>query len=237
MIYPVEESDSRGNLYLTVARSKLVDGILLLKPKIHDKNLKNLAESGFPYILINHRTETENYNFIDTDMYQSTIFVINYLHEKGCRRICFIAGNLDEQNSLDQLEGYKVGLAENGLEFDEQFVIYAESNAGKAYTDLDKWLGKDSLPDAIVCANDYIAIAVMDRLKSENISVPDDVAVVGFNDIDLAKFTRPTLTTVKQPLLRIGKAAAENIIHLIEGTQKSPVQTSLELQLMIRESA
>lgn len=237
MIYPVEDSESKGNLYLTVARSKLVDGIILLKPKIHDKNLKSLAESGFPYILVNHRSEEQFYNYIDTDMHGSTVMVTEYLFEKGCRRIGFVAGNREEQNSLDQLAGYHSGLKKMGLNFEEDLVIYAEGHAGKAYSDMDNWLSPHQMPDAIICATDYIAIAVMDRLKSENISVPDDIAVVGFNDIDLAKFTQPKLTTVKQPLLGLGKTAAENLIGLIEGEKTSPVQTSLDLQLIVRESA
>lgn len=237
MIYPVEDSDNNGNLYLTAARSKLVDGILLLKPKINDKNLSSLAESGFPYLLINHRSNSEEYNYIDTDMYHSTISVVNYLYEKGCRNIGFIAGNMEEQNSIDQLEGYKKGLENVGLPFDENDVIFAKANAGKAYTDLENWLRMETIPDAIICATDYIAIAVIDRLKVEGIAVPDDIAVVGFNDIDLAKFIRPPLTTVKQPLLRIGKTAAENLIAMIEAKKEAPVQNSLELQLIIRESA
>ncbi|MFP4547811.1 MAG: LacI family DNA-binding transcriptional regulator [Fidelibacterota bacterium] len=237
MIYPVEEIEGAENLYLTVAHSKLVDGIILLKPKIDDKNLKSLAKSGFPYILINHRTNGDDLNFIDTNIYNSTINVVKYLYEKGCHDIGFVAGNLDEQNCLDQLEGFKAGLKQMGLPFNPEQVVYAKSNAGKAYTDIETWINNKKKPDAIFCANDYMAIAVMDRLKSEGIAVPDEIAVVGFNDIDLARFTRPTLTTVKQPLLRIGKKAAESLIDLIEENKNVPVQVFIDLQLMIRESA
>ncbi len=235
MIYPVDDEDIAQNGYLGIANSKLVDGIIMLKPRIDDPHLQNLAESGFPYILINHRPENGQYNFIDTDMRAANINVVRYLYEKGCRRIAFVAGSQLEQNGIDQLQGYRDGLQQTGLPFDERLLIY--SGAGRANADIDLWTGGSSRPDAIICTNDYTAIAVIDKLKTRNISVPDEIAVIGFNDIELAKFSSPTLTTVKLPMLRIGKNAAEQLIALIEGEVAEPIKISLELQLIIRESA
>jgi DNA-binding LacI/PurR family transcriptional regulator len=77
----------------------------------------------------------------------------------------------------------------------------------------------------------------MERVIERELSVPDDIAVIGFNNIDIAKYTRPALTTIKQPLLMMGKLAAESLIALIERTSLPPIQKLLDLQLIVRESA
>jgi len=237
MIYPVEEHEESSNPYLDIVKSRLLDGLIMLKPKINDDNLDALVASGFPLILINHRTPDQRVNFIDTHNIDCAVTVVRYLYEKGCRDIAFVSGNIQESNGLDRLSGYKQGLQKLGLPMHSARIIEGNFDAGRAYQEVDHLLTADSIPDAIFCADDYMAIAVMERIFERGLSVPDDIAVVGFNNIDIAKFTRPALTTIKQPLLMMGKLAAENLIDLIEQVQPPPIQKFLDSQLIVRESA
>jgi len=237
MIYPVEEHEKSSNLYLDIARSKLLDGLIMLKPKINDLNLESLIDSGFPAVLINHRTADQRVNFIDTRNVEGAEIAVNYLFEKGCRHIAFISGSKEESNGIDRLKGYEEAMSRLGLTLNPNWVIDANFDAGRAYQAVDNLLNGQTIPDAIFCADDYMAIAVMERIIERELSVPDDIAVIGFNNIDIAKFTRPALTTIKQPLMMIGKLAAENLIDLIEHVQEPPIQKFLDLQLIVRESA
>nr|MBC8490938.1 LacI family DNA-binding transcriptional regulator [Candidatus Neomarinimicrobiota bacterium] len=214
MIYPVEEHEKSSNLYLDIARSKLLDGLIMLKPKINDLNLESLIDSGFPAVLINHRTADQRVNFIDTRNVEGAEIAVNYLFEKGCRHIAFISGSKEESNGIDRLKGYEEAMSRLGLTLNPNWVIDANFDAGRAYQAVDNLLNGQTIPDAIFCADDYMAIAVMERIIERELSVPDDIAVIGFNNIDIAKFTRPALTTIKQPLMMIGKLAAENLIDL-----------------------
>lgn len=237
MIYPVEEHEKSSNLYLDIVKSRLLDGLIMLKPKIDDHNLESLADSDFPAILINHRTSDQRFNFIDTNNIEGAKTAVRYLYEKGCRDIAFVSGSTEESNGLDRLYGYEQTMRQLGMPLDQARIISADFDAGKAYREVDRLLSGSSLPDAIFCADDYMAIAVMERIFERELSVPDDIAVIGFNDIDIAKFTRPALTTIKQPLLMIGKLAAENLIDLIEQVHEPPIQKFLNSQLIVRESA
>ncbi|MCD6205708.1 MAG: LacI family DNA-binding transcriptional regulator [Candidatus Marinimicrobia bacterium] len=237
MIYPIEDGEDSGNPYLDIARSKLLDGLILLKPKTNNKLLQPLIESGFPTIFINHRSRDPRVNYIDTHNVKGARLAVQYLYEKGCRQIAFVAGCLDESNGLDRLKGYQQALRDLGLSPDPGLVIEANFDAGKAYKEV-VGLFKDGLaPDAIFCADDYMAIAVMERLIEMGRKVPDEIAIIGYNNIDIAKYTRPALTTIKQPLLMIGKMAAEKLIDLIENKSIRPIQIQLDVQLIVRESA
>lgn len=237
MIYPVEEHEKSSNLYLDIARSKLLDGLLMLKPKINDPNLHSLIDSDFPVVLINHRTSDQRVSFIDTKNSDGAKIAMNYLFEKGCRNIAFISGSKEESNGIDRLRGYETAMKDLGLSLNPNWIIDANFDAGQAYRVVDNLLDGQIVPDAIFCADDYMAIAVMERLSEREIAVPDDIAVIGFNNIDIARYVRPALTTIKQPLLMIGKLAAESLIALIEHSCKPPIQKFLDLQLIVRESA
>jgi len=237
MIYPIEEYEKSKNIYLDIVRSKLLDGLIMLKPRINDPNLEALFDSGFPTILINHRTDDPRVNFIDTKNIEGAAIAVKYLYEKGCQRIAFISGTIEESNGLDRLEGYQNTMIQLGLTLNPNWIIEAGFDAGKAYHAVDDLVKGETRPDAIFCADDYMAIAVIKRLIELEIEVPDDIAVVGFNNIDLAKYIRPALTTIRQPLLRIGKLAAESLITLIEQSCQPPIQTLLDFELIVRESA
>jgi DNA-binding LacI/PurR family transcriptional regulator len=237
MIYPVEEHEKSHNLYLDIVKSKLLDGFIMLKPRINDANLESLIDFGFPTILINHRTIDKRVNFIDTKNVEGAKIAVKYLFEKGCRDIAFVSGSIEESNGVDRLNGYKEAMLQLGLPLNPKWIIDGNFDAGRAYQEVDRLLEAKTIPDAIFCADDYMAISVMERVIERELSVPDDIAVIGFNNIDIAKYTRPALTTIKQPLLMMGKLAAESLIALIERTSLPPIQKLLDLQLIVRESA
>lgn len=236
MLLPIDlEKDKHGS-YMNHARSKLIDGMILLKTKIDDPFLVELADSSFPFVLVNHKPEGGSYNYVDTENVIGAKLAITYLHEKGHTNIAFICGAMNESNAKDRLEGYKTAMLELGLEVRNENIVCGEFSKEKAFNEVGKLLALGERPTAIFCSDDYMAIGAIEKIKSEGLKVPDDIAVIGFDNIEIGPFVRPTLTTVKQPMYELGESAANILLELIEGVKEKPISKLLPTELIIRNS-
>jgi len=238
MLCPVETKPHGNSEYLNVARTKLLDGMILLKTKVNDPNIETLANAGFPFVLVNHKKYSKKYNFVDSKNIQGAKLAMEYLYQHGHRKIAFVSGSLDETNGKDRLKGYIESLERFGLLFKEEWVVYGDFNKNKAYRFSEKlFLDKKKMPTAIFCADDYMAIGVMQRIKEIGLRVPEDIAVIGFDDIELAAYVKPALTTIRQPIYELGKTSTQILLNLINDKQKTPVHRLLDVELIKRESA
>ncbi len=237
MLIPVNHSNEIEGNYLTYARSKLFDGLILLKAKTNDPRLSELAKSGFPYIMVNYRKFGDNYNFVDSENIKGAELAVEHLYKKGHRKIAFIAGSMDEVNARDRLKGYKNILKKYGLPFKDEYIIYGDFNKETAFENSKKLLELDNRPTAIFSSDDYMALGVIEQIKNFGLSVPKDISVIGFDNIEIGEFSKPALTTVKQPMYEIGKTSSEALLSLIKQVKKSPIRLMLKTELVIRESA
>ena len=236
-LIPVNHSNEIEGNYLTYARSKLFDGLILLKTKINDPYLPELAKSGFPYILVNYRMSSDNYNFVDSENIKGAELAVEYLYKKGHRKIAFIAGSMDEVNAKDRFRGYRNALKKYGLPLKDEYIIYGDFNKETAYENSTKLLELENRPTAIFSSDDYMALGVIEQIKQYYLSVPKDIAVIGFDNIEIGEFSKPALTTIKQPMYEIGKTSLEALIELIKKVKRNPVRLMLKTELVIRESA
>ena len=154
----------------------------------------------------------------------------------GHRDIAFVAGSMDETNSKDRLKGYKDTMKNLGLKYCNEWIVYGDFNKEKAYQESKKLLKVEKRPTAIFCGDDYMAIGVMERIMEEGFSIPDDIAIIGFDDIELAAYVKPALTTIRQPIYELGKTAAQILLNLINSKQKTPVHKFLNVKLIKRQS-
>ncbi|OGU34595.1 MAG: hypothetical protein A2068_04030 [Ignavibacteria bacterium GWB2_35_6b] len=237
MMVPVNQYSETKGSYLNFVRSKLFDGIILLKAKIDDPNLQELVESGFPNIVVNYRKNSDNFNFVDSENVKGAELALEYLYKNGNKKIAFVAGSMDETNARDRLQGYKNFLKKHELPYNEDYVINGEFNKETAYAESKKFLKLKNRPTAVFCSDDYMALGVIEQLKENGLSVPDDIAVMGFDNIEIGEFYRPALTTVKQPMYEIGKSSFEALLSLINNQKKSPIRIMLKTELIIRDSA
>ncbi len=237
MLCPVDPwGEQNGMEYLNLARGKMLDGMILLKTKFNDANIPILAESGFPFVLVNHKKYSQNVNFVDSRNIKGAKMAVEYLHKKGNRKIAFVAGSLDETNGKDRLKGYEEAIKEFGLEYRDEWVINGDFDKEKAYMEAEKLLNCREKPTAIFCSDDYMAIGVMERIKEFGLSVPEDIGVMGFDDIEIGAYVMPSLTTIRQPIYELGKTAAEVLLKIINKEQKTPVHKLLNVELVKRES-
>lgn len=222
--------------YLEWCKYKDIDGILIVTVDVNDENLNELRQSGIPIVSVD--SGLINVPTVISDNFQGTRMVLEYLMSKGAKRIAHIAGPLRSFSALERLEAFKEVLGR--YQMDSNLVVEAynyDFNSGKkALHELLK-LSK-TLPEAIYAASDDIALGVIIALRELGYKVPDDVSVVGFDNIELTRYTSPSLTTVAQDKVRIGREAAKHLIAQINkevDTDQATIKR-VPVELIIRES-
>ncbi len=235
-LIPFDPYGKGSDEFVKWAHSKILDGLILIKTIIDDPRIDALAESGFPFILLNHKLRRNNVNFVDSRNVTGARMAVDYLYHKGHRQIAFVAGNLEESNARDRLQGFKEAMQKNRLELKEEWIIPGWFDQQAAYIESQQLFESGVHPSAIFCADDYMAIGVIRRVRELGLHIPQDVAVLGFDDIELAAYLNPALTTIRQPLPEMGRQSAIILLELIEGKQKAPVQKFLEVELVERET-
>jgi len=237
MFFPVETNHNHASAYYDIVRSHIPDGLIILRSKIDDPHIQVLAEHDVPFVLVNHKKYKKNYNFVDTENIKGVEMAMNYLFARGHKKIAFVAGSMDETNSRDRLKGYRMALEKHGVEYRDAWVLYGDFNRTRAYEETGKLWQDKNRPTAILAADDYMAIGAMQRIQDEGLAVPDDISIIGFDDVELASYTKPALTTIRQPLVELGDVAAKSLIDIIEDKQKAPVHKFLKVELIERDSA
>ena len=236
MLIPVSQPGKDNGDYLKYVRGKQFDGLILLKAKVNDSNLSALAESGFPYIMVNYRKFGDDYNFVDSENVKGAEYAVEHLYEKGHRKIAFVAGSMDEMNARDRFKGYRNVLEKYSLPFREEYVVYGDFNRERAYENSKKLLDLADRPTAIFCSDDYMALGVIEQIKNYGLTVPSDIAIVGFDNIEIGEFSKPALTTVNQPMYEIGKSSMQALLALIRNVRRNPIRIMLRTELIVRES-
>jgi LacI family transcriptional regulator len=220
--------------YLRLIREQQVDGLILSGPSSEDPLLLQLAEERFPLIL-HGQLNGHNMPTVDVDNRAGAYQAVSHLISHGHRRIGFISNApLSYSGTQERFAGYKLSLAEHGIAEHADLIRTAEflPEAGRAA--MERLLTLTERPTAVFAASDVVALGAMSAIHAAGYVIPDDVAVVGFDDIFLAAHTYPPLTTVRVPVYGLGWTAAEILIALIEGDEVSSV--TLETELVIRVS-
>jgi DNA-binding LacI/PurR family transcriptional regulator len=215
------------------------DGLLVFADSLANDDLAALHESGFPIVLI-HRTPPDNVKIpcVTVENKAATENLINHLIlEHNKRRILFMRGPIHQEDSYWRETGYRSALEANGIPFDQSLVLSGEFERDLAYQSLQEFLGngKGVAFDAIFAGDDDAAVGVIAALTDHNLRVPEDIAVVGFDDLRLSAFLTPPLTTVRAPTESVGRLAAEQLFELL-GKQSPTGVTLLPTELIIRRS-
>jgi DNA-binding LacI/PurR family transcriptional regulator len=173
-------------------------------------------------------------SYVDADNRDGARQAIDHLVKKGRRRIATIAGPPDVAPGVDRLAGYREALEHHGLE--PTPIVYGDFTRPAGIHAMCRLLDHRPNLDAVFCASDLMAVGALHALRQSGRRVPDDVAVIGFDDLPLATYTQPTLTTVHQPVEEIGAVAARRLLSLMEGSDAGP-NPVLPTSLVVRQSA
>lgn len=223
--------------------SKRVDGVVVTSSRVGALYQAHLDRLGVPVVLLNsHSAESGSYTFsVSVDNRHGGCLASSHLIQLGHRRIAYITGPANHSDDLDRLAGYREALALAGIPFDAALVMPGTGQVGGGEAALDPLLAVDGPPTAAFCYNDMTAIGLLRMARERNLSIPHDLAVVGFDDIPFASYVQPPLTTVAQPKREMGRRAVEMVLALLEVGPPGPGQTVSDVlvqgELIVRESS
>ena len=216
---------------------KLVDGIITFSISISKDELRQLAKQ-YPIVVGIRYFGDGSIANVTIDNIKATRDITNYMMNLGHKRICYLAGNTDMPVYMDRLDGYLEAISHRGLPIDQKLILSCEPSFQGGYNAITSQINNSGVEfSAIVAAGDSMAIGAIRALNDRKRKVPDDVAVAGFDDIELSSLFNPTLTTVRQPKYQIGVRSMEKLLDLIAGKNLANGRDILNYELIIRESS
>lgn len=226
----------KERIYLEILKGKRVDGLILGTAHIKDKSIIELEKKKFPYILLSRNIEGLDKNCVIVDDVAGGIMVTEYLIKLGHRRIAHITGPPTVRAANNRLEGYKFALEKHQIEYHEELVKEGDFRIKGGYQVMKRFLKLAEPPTAIFAANDLLALGAMQAIQREKYHIPEDFCIIGFDDIRLASFVYPPLTTIRQPMLEMGALAVKMLLKIIEEGEFNQRKIVLKSKLIIRES-
>jgi len=237
MLYTSHRHPSKESYYVSAMPNGLTEGMLLVAPLVPAAYLDTLREQNFPYVLIDQADAADNSNVVEATNWQGAYEATRYLIDLGHARIAFIKGSSAIRSAADRLLGYKAALADCDIPFKKELVVEGDYQQQTAYALTKRLLQSvDYPPTAIFASNDISAFGAMDAARECGFRIPDDISVIGFDDIPQASLVYPKLTTVRQPLEQMGKVAVKLLLERIEDRRLPPQRVVLATQLVIRDS-
>ena len=212
-----------------------IDGVLLIYCRSSHPLVVTLPALGVPVTLIGRPLQSSSLSYVDADNRGGARQAVEHLARTGRRRIVTIAGPPDVAAGVDRLAGFREGLERAGL--DPGPIAYGDFTRPAGIHAMTRLLDHRPNLDAVFCASDLMAVGALHALRQAGRRVPEDVALVGFDDLPLAAFTQPPLTTVKQPVEEIGAAAARQLLEQMSGGHSDEPPAVLPTTLVRRQSA
>lgn len=224
--------DSRR--YLQLFDQRRVDGMVLVGVSIPADELTRLTAQGFPVAVLQQAVGEGAFTFL-ADNYGGAYDLAEHLLELGYRRIAYIAGSDHTPDNAERRRGLEAALAKRGLPLPDTLVVQGDYSRQSGYRAMQRLLALGPLPEAVFAANDQMAMEAILAIRDHHLRVPEDIAVVGFDDISLAAYVAPPLTTVRQPAYELGYQAACTVLEALEEPQV-PRRMVLPTQLVVRQS-
>jgi LacI family transcriptional regulator len=212
----VGEESSTAIKFLT---EKRVDGAIVLAHNISEEIIAMSARKEFPVILLDRTIDSEYVVSIEVDNEEGSHQAAEYLIRQGHREIAYISGKTIGGVHAMRLRGYESALRKHGLDGKNRLHQFGVFDRDNGYSMTKMLIAQGNLPTAIMYANDEMAIGGINAFKENGIKVPEDVSVIGFDDIELAQYVRPSLTTIMQPKYERGALAAHLIFQMLEGKE------------------
>lgn len=222
--------------YVATLTRGMVDGLLLVLPRTPEDYLTKLRQARFPHVLIDHQGIDMAGPAVGATNWQGGYDATAYLVSLGHRRIGLITGDLSLGCAVDRNAGYRAALRDCGLPDDPAFVVEGDFTQSAGYQKAKELLCLHDPPSAIFAANDVMAFGVMEAARERGLRIPEDLSIVGFDDIPQANSLHPALTTVHQPLEEMGRVATQMLFGYLADPSRAEERIELPTQLVIRNS-
>jgi len=222
--------------------NKDVNGVIIspiMDGTIEIDHLFRLKSINYPFVLLEHVPGIDA-NVVSIDNLKATENAVKYLLECGHTKIIHFTGPDYASHTTERITGFRSAFSESKFIFNDKLLVKCGSNFNDGYETGLKYFGnitKEEWPTAVICYNDVVALGLISALKELSICVPEDISIIGTDDINISRFWSPKLSTISVPLEELGQIAAEILINSIESHQAVPtIQKILDSKLIIRES-
>jgi DNA-binding LacI/PurR family transcriptional regulator len=235
MLKQVEPDDTEG--YIRLINENHVDGIILSGPRQDDKEIVRLHREGVPIMLMGQLPDT-HIPFVDIDAAAGAETAVRHLIDLGHRRVALITNaSLSYTSAQQRRHGYLKALSESGMQMDENLIQEGNYTPASGFAAMQMLLENSPIPSAVFIASDVVAMGAILAIRRAGLSIPDDVAIVGFDDIPLSEYFDPPLTTIKVPAFGLGWTVSERLIRVIRNEDPGETNVFLKSELVIRESS
>ena len=236
--FPYRNGDDQVAGYRELIDAGRVDGFVLSSVMYDDPRVHFLLERGFPFVAFGRSGPNDEFPYVDVDGAAGTRQATEHLLAQGHQRIGLLAWSPNTRVSDDRKAGYLQALDAAGLPVDPELIGRGGSDYESGYTITDCWLKQpaDRRPTAVVAMSDIMAIGAMQAAQDRRLAVGRDLAVVGFDDVPLAQYLQPPLTSVRQPIQQAGHLCVDLLVALLAGTPVAERHILLQPELVVRAS-
>lgn len=216
--------------------SRNLEGVIIFGFQRHELNFDEIIQSEIPTIFIDMDLIGRRAGFVTSDNIESMKNAVKHLHELSHRKIAFIAGQLDSYVGKLRFEGYRQAVQELRLPYLPAYISMGDFTKESGYKAMKGFLELHEPPTAIVCSSDMSAVGVMEAAAEAGLSIPHDISIIGFDDIEMSRHTNPPLTTIRQDFHTIGNQSIHLLNDMINSPSFPPPALIVPTQLIIRKS-
>lgn len=236
LIYNNNGNPQRERLYLGLLENRLVDGVILMSPQIPAGELVQMGRE-YPLIQCCEYIKDASVPRVSVDNVAAARTAVEHLIERGHRRIAMISGCGEVLSAVQREEGYRQALEESGLDYDSELIRSGHYTYKGGQRAAREFLEHSERPTAIFAISDIMAVGAIRAIKAAGLKIPEDVAVVGFDNSEISALYDPRLSTISQPRYDLGRITVELLVRMIKGEELDKKEHYLEHELIIRESS
>ena len=212
-----------------------VDGIVVTSSRVGALYTPLLSEMMVPIVLINNQHPGQFVHSVMIENLEASREATDYLVRLGHRRIAYVGDRYGHQSDTERFAGYREALEQAAIPFLPELVVHGDGQPEGGAVAMDKLLSLDHPPTAVFCYNDLTALGVLRSIHIRGLRVPEDISLIGFDDLFFVSYTQPQLTTVRQPMRKMGRMALEVLLKLMSGEQSAEA-IKVPAELIVRES-
>ena len=236
LLLEVEEDYKNPESYLKLVRSNSIDGVLYSGPLIEDAALRFLIEHGIPTVLMGNLPDMP-YPSVDVDNRAAAEQAVNHLTQLGHTRIaCITNAGSSYAAAAGRLQGYRDALANKEIPFCNELVRFGDFDPESGFQQMSTLLDGGQQMTAVFVACDMVVLGAMAAIRDRGLDIPRDIALVGFDDVPVAKYTEPSLTTIQIPMADLARRACEMLVGMIGGELPQQPNLLLDARLVVRRS-
>ena len=236
LLLELVEETGTDSTYQQLIQSKRIDGLIISGPRTENTALRSLVEEGFPLVLMGQLPDPD-FCYVDVDNRAAARLAVEHLVNLGHTRLgCLTNANPSYTAATQRLQGFCDALEAHGIHRRDEWVRYGDFTPDSGYEQMSLLLAGPARPDAVFVASDVVAFGAMAAVRERGLHIPQDMAIVGFDDVPLARYATPPLTTAHLPAADLGRQAGEMLIQLIQGERPAARHLLLDTSLVVRES-